>query len=123
MFNRKRTIERKAEDFVILIHQFGYLHVGEQPHVTELYKFLFDRGYSKDDVLLRGEIDQIIRDCFVESSNSSLIYRSEAYYRYLEYIELVEVRKNNETATRNSWVAIGIASVLALIQIWIELNR
>lgn len=105
------------EDFIILIHRFGYEHTGQQPHLSELYKYLQDHGVTHDNIVIGAEIDHIVTECFNKTTGDDLIFKSEAYYRYLEYLEIVEARRSSKAATWIAIAAIVVTIITSVIQI------
>lgn len=113
-------------NFPALIHAFGHTTYGQETTRTDLYDYLRKHDIDVDQHTVKDAIEQVIAESFVYVGSpvgtvQRLIFKVDAYYRHLDYIELIEARANTRSANRNSIIALCVASGLAIVQIAIAL--
>lgn len=108
------------EDFIILLHKYGYEHNGQPITGDELLEYLKSNGIDIDEHYMKSSVLHVISEAFTEAysrNGQTLIFKSEAYYRYLEYLELVAANRNSKEARWLSVIAIGITIVLSVLPV------
>ena len=112
------------KDYIYLIHKLAYENLESGVSFPETLKYLEANGIKGIDGQKLESIQRTYSQVFIDSNrasigfdpkgNSKFYMLTDSYYRHLEYLELVESRRNAEDAKRQSLIAIGL-TLLALI--------
>lgn len=108
---------------------FDYLKNSSQINESALANFrgwFYNKGFFvteyEDDLRNKGW-DQIIRPDDIETRYDEYkgFIRGDAYFKYLEYIEVREALKNSRSSTKTAIAAIIISTIVGIIQICLTL--
>lgn len=117
------------KDYIILIHQYAYEHLLDGATTQEVKDFLAIKGVATNETRLANTIEDVFGQVFVHGYKPTMGYTkgearyymlSEAYYRYIEYIELLEARKNSKIATWLAVIALFATAFFSLLQLIIR---
>jgi hypothetical protein len=126
------------EDYIFLIHAYAYERLAAGASFQEVVEYLRANNVNVNDVQVIDAIRVAYSLVFVDSSRTQIMFNPddtmkrrmqiEAYFRYLEYMELAESRQNAEEAKGHAQKAIlltlaalFVSIVIGLIQINLQL--
>jgi hypothetical protein len=112
------------KDYIYLIHKVGYENLELGVSFSETLEYLESNGVKIVNEQKLESIQRTYSQVFIDSKRDSIGFNpkdktkfymlTDSYYRHLEYLELVDARKNAEDAKRQSMIAIGL-TLLALV--------
>lgn len=108
------------EDFIILIHKYGYERLGKFVTRDDVWEYLKANGVDISPPEIRTAIDEVLTDSYISGyseGRSIYVFKSDAYYRYLEYLELVESRRSSAVATWIAVTALIVSIIIGMVQI------
>ena len=118
-------------DYIYLIHKYAYNNLEEGASYQATIKYLEENAVKTDNVHVMDSIKRTFSQVFIDSNRASIGFDpnytgkyymlTDAYYRYLEYMELAESRKNAEEAKRHATTAIILTLVALAASILIGL--
>lgn len=120
---------KTAEDYQVLMHRYAMDHIKEGVSYKEALDYLNSQGYSFKFNSNDDHIMLAYGDIFINATGGGVLstirnnptynfhMTTEAYFRLLEYEELVEARRNALEAKRFSIAALAIAALSLLAQI------
>lgn len=113
-------------DYIVEMHKYSYENLNKGCTLPEMVAHLKSIGLKADEPPLNNSVIQIFGQIFVDSYKATTGYtqgdarywmQSEAYFRYLDYIEMRDAQENAKQATKIAIWAIIISGALALGQI------
>jgi hypothetical protein len=113
------------KSYIVLVHEFAANHANDGFTRKELDDYLKLKGIDVEDSVARQNVlSTLERNAYGRQSDGKEKHFiiEEAFYRHLGYLEMKAAKDNAKSASRLSVVAIGISSVLALIQIIIAFS-
>lgn len=113
------------KSYIVLVHEFAANHANDGFTREELDSYLRLKGVDVEDSVARQNVlSTLERNAYGRKSGGRERYFiiEEAFYRHLGYLEMKAAKDNAKSASRLSVVAIGISSMLALVQIIIAFS-
>lgn len=118
-------------DYIKLMHEFAASRINTGFLREEMLQYLVNKGLVLNDDDFKQHIDIVFGEIVghgpatvreLGAASTRFFMLSEAYYRHLGYLEMKSAQDSSKGASRLSLIAIGISSILALIQILIALQ-
>lgn len=115
--------KNRTRDYVLLIHEYAAAHLNDNITPDQVYEMLEANGISMSSEGDRKAAELVLMDVFYYDGAFGAAgrrMRSEAYYRHMDYLEMVAAKKNTKEARVWSIIALTVSAILAGIQVWAQ---